>query len=167
MRLLCESLKFWPKFPSLSPPRSYVAIDFSILVASLYCSMQSFVATLRSCVLLIICCDNVFLLRHYSFFSIITLSQHSFSVASAIWCHGPSFHVATAFPFRFCYIIVSCIIRISIATQKVCCDRVLLPLSLTSCCGFFMMLRHGFLMLSIIVVATWFSCHKKTFLYAT
>ena len=62
---------------------------------------------------------------------------------------------------------LSYIICISIATQKVCRDRGLLPMSLTSCCSFVMMLRHDFLVLSIFAVVTQFSCHKKTLLCLT
>ena len=62
---------------------------------------------------------------------------------------------------------LSCIIFISVTTQKVCCGRGLLPLSLTSCCNFVMMLRHGFLVLSIFVVATQFLCPNKTLLCST
>ena len=59
---------------------------------------------------------------------------------------------------------LSCIICISVATQKVCRDRGLLPLSLTSCCSFSLMLRHEFLVPSIFDVATQFSCRSKTLL---
>ena len=74
----------------------------------------------------------------------IIMSQHSFNAASLSWCRDPSFmsrqhlrsgYVATLF----------CIICISVATQKVCLDRGLLPLSLTSYCNLVMMLRHGLL----------------------
>ena len=40
---------------------------------------------------------------------------------------------------------LSCIICISVTTQKVCRDRGLLPLSLTSFCSLVLMLRHGVL----------------------
>ena len=40
---------------------------------------------------------------------------------------------------------LSCIIYISVATQKVHRDKGLLPRSLTSCCKLVLMLRHGFL----------------------
>ena len=53
---------------------------------------------------------------------------------------------------------LSSIICISVMTQKVCCDRGLLPLSFTSCCSFVMMLRHGFLVLLIFAVATRLFC---------
>ena len=59
---------------------------------------------------------------------------------------------------------LSCIICNSVATQKVCRDRGLLPPSLTSCCSFVLMLRHDFFMLSIFAVATQFSCRDKTLL---
>ena len=78
----------------------------------------------------------------------ILMSQHS-------WCCDPSFHVPIVmlicffnlmsrprFSCRhniFLLVVVamlSCIIVISFATQKVCRDRVLLPLSLFPCCNF-------------------------------
>ena len=59
---------------------------------------------------------------------------------------------------------LSCIICISVVTKQVCRDKGLLPLGLTSCCIFVLMLRHDFLELSIFVVATQFSCHNKTLL---
>ena len=59
---------------------------------------------------------------------------------------------------------LSCIICISVATQKVCLDKGFFPLSLTSCCSFVLMLRHDFLMLSIFAVATQFSCRDKILL---
>ena len=59
---------------------------------------------------------------------------------------------------------LSCIICISVVTQKVYHDRGLLPLSLTSCCSFVLMLRHDFLVLSIFSIATQFSCRDKTLL---
>ena len=59
---------------------------------------------------------------------------------------------------------LSCIICISVATKKVCHDKGLLPLSLTSCCSFVLMLRHDFLVLSIFAVATHFSRCDKTLL---
>ena len=65
--------------------------------------------------------------------------------------------------FKLCCTL-SCIICISVATHKVCCDRVLLPLSLTSCCNFVLMLRHDFLVLSIFSVVTQFSYRDKTLL---
>ena len=59
---------------------------------------------------------------------------------------------------------LSCIICISIVTQKVYGDRGLLLMSLTSCCSFVLMLRHDFLVLSIFAVANQFSCRDKTLL---
>ena len=59
---------------------------------------------------------------------------------------------------------LSCIFYISVVTQKVCHDRGLLPLSLTSFCSFVLMLRHDFLVLLIFVVPTKFSCRDKTLL---
>ena len=85
----------------------------------------------------------------------IFVSQHSFSAASTSWCRNPSFHVATVMLICFFKLMsrpsfscrdnisvlvlvatLSCIIVISIATQKVCRDRVLTPLSLFPCYSF-------------------------------
>ena len=73
----------------------------------------------------------------------ISMSQHNFSAASASWCSDQSFHVATVMLICFFKLMsrpnfscrdnisvlvlvatLSCIIVISIATQKVCRDRV-------------------------------------------
>ena len=53
---------------------------------------------------------------------------------------------------------------IFVVTKKVCRDIGLLTLSLTFYHSFVMMLRHGFLVLSIFAVATQFSCRNKIFL---
>ena len=66
----------------------------------------------------------------------------------------PNFYVVTAFLFGSYCNIVSYIVRISVATKKVCRDIVLYPLNLISCCSFILMLRHGFLVLSMFTVAT-------------
>ena len=85
----------------------------------------------------------------------ILMSQHSFNAASASWCRDQSFHVAIVMLIYFFILMsrpnfscrdnisvlvlvatLSCIIFISIATQKVCRDRVLSPLSLFPCCIF-------------------------------
>ena len=59
---------------------------------------------------------------------------------------------------------LSYIIFISVTIPKVYHDRGLLPLILTSCFNFVLMLRHDFLVLSIFAIATQFSCHDKTLL---
>ena len=59
---------------------------------------------------------------------------------------------------------LSCIICISVTTQKVYRDKGFLQLSLTSYCSFVLMLRHDFLVLSIFAIATQFSCRYKTLL---
>ena len=87
----------------------------------------------------------------------IIMSQHSFSAASASWYRDLSFHVATASLFRLCCNTVLYYLHF-------CRDRGLLPLSLTSCCNFVLMLRHDFLVLSIFTVATQFSCCDQTLL---
>ena len=85
----------------------------------------------------------------------IFMSQHSFNAASASWCRDQSFHVATVMLICFFKLMwlpcfschdsisvlvlvatLSFIIVISVTTQKVCCDRVLSPLSLFPCCSF-------------------------------
>ena len=121
------------------------------------------------------CCDSLLS------FSMITLSRQSFLCFDNIVCipqtvmsqHRESCHntvsvqllqvgVATQVFMsqqHLCLRYVatlSCIICISVATQKVCRDRGLLPLSLTSYCSFVLMLRHDFLVLSIFYVATQF-----------
>ena len=95
----------------------------------------------------------------------ITMLQHSFSAASASWCRDPSFYVATTSLFRLCCNIVLYYLHFY-CNPKFCRDRGLLPLSLTSCFSFILMLRHDFLMLSIFAVATHFSCCDKTLLYS-
>ena len=67
----------------------------------------------------------------------IIMSQHSFSAASANWCRDPSFHVATTSLFRLCCNTVLYYLHF-------CRDRGWLPISLTSCCSFVLMLRHDF-----------------------
>ena len=85
----------------------------------------------------------------------ILMSQHSFNAASASWCRDQSFHVAIVMLICFFKLMsrpnfscrdnnsflvlvatLSCIIFISVTTQKVCRDRVLSPLSLFPCCIF-------------------------------
>ena len=79
----------------------------------------------------------------------------------------PSFYVTTAFLFGSCYNNVSCIVSISVATRKVCRDRVLSPLNLISCCIFILILRHSLLVLSMFAITTKFLCHDRTFLYSS
>ena len=67
------------------------------------------------------------------------------------------------FCFGSCCNTVSCIVKISIATQKVCRNRFLSPLNLISCCSFILMLRHGLLMLSLFSVATHFVMSRPDF----
>ena len=91
----------------------------------------------------------------------IPMLQHCFSAASTSWCHDPSFHVlpwisvATALLSCFFKLVslpnfscfdnisvmvfvaaLSCIINISVTTQKVCLDRVLSPRSMFPSCSF-------------------------------
>ena len=106
-------------------------------VAGFCFSKQSSVATLRSCAHSCLSCDNIFLLRHFSFLqydnSVMTeflllrqyyvhssnmyvetsipMSQHSFSAASASWCRDPAFLVATAFLFWF--LLQQCLVLLS------------------------------------------------------
>ena len=81
------------------------------------------------------------------------MSQPKFSSRDNISCSG---YVA-----NFSYIIC-----LSVVTQKLYRYRGLLPLSLTSCCSFILMLRHDFLVLSIFSIATQFSCRDKTLLFS-
>ena len=78
----------------------------------------------------------------------------------------PSFYVATTFMFGSYCNDVSCIVYISIATRKVCRDRVLSHLNLISCYSFILILRHSLLVLSTFAVATQFLCCNNTFLYS-
>ena len=77
------------------------------------------------------------------------------------------FYVATAFLFGSCCNDVYCIVSISVATRKVCRNRVLSPLNLISCCSFILILRHSLLVLSMfaLIIATWKSLlrQKKSF----
>ena len=94
------------------------------------------------------------------------MSQNSFSVSLQVGVATQVFmsqqHLCSGYVAT-----LSCIIYISVATQKVCHDKGLLPLSLTSCSSFVLMLRYDFLVLSIFVVATHFSCRDKTLLCST
>ena len=76
----------------------------------------------------------------------------------------PNFYVATTCLFGSCCNNVSCVVRIFVATRKVCRDKVLSPLNLISCCSFILILRHSFLVL-MFSVATQFLCRDRTFLY--
>ena len=85
----------------------------------------------------------------------ILMSQHSFSATSTSWCRDQSFHVAAVMLICFFKLMLrprfscrdnisflvlvatlSCIIVISVASQKVCRDGVLSPLSPFPCCSF-------------------------------
>ena len=91
----------------------------------------------------------------------IIMSQHNFNAASASWCRDPSFHVAIDLYSGY-VVTLFYIFYISVVTQKVYRDRGLLPMSLTSCCSFVLMLRHDFFVLSIFVVATRLFCVQLT-----
>ena len=151
-------------------------------VCSRLSRLKDLVLLLASVAITYFCC-NIFLS-----FSMITLSRQSFLYRNNFMCipqqlcckidnhvvkqfqcsfcqlvSRPKFHVATG--LCSCYVaILSCISCISVVTQKVCRDRGLLPLSLTSCFGFVLILRHDFLVLSIFAVATQFSCCDNTLL---
>ena len=104
----------------------------------------------------------------------ILMSQHNFSAASASWCRDQSFHVAIVMlicffklmsrpSFSCCdniFVLVlvatlSCIIAISVATQKVCRNRVLSPLSMFPCCNFiFLCCNLDFCVGDVLHVAT-------------
>ena len=128
----------------------------SNFVAGFCCSKQSYVTTCFLCSSLDFSRDNVFLVATVMmscFFKLV--SRPSFSCRNNIFV---LVLVAT----------LSCIIVISVATQKVCRDRVLPPLSLFPCCSF------------IFYVATWtfvwgcfaccdpnMLCCDDTFLHAT
>ena len=91
------------------------------------------------------------------------MSQHSFSAALQVGVATQVFlsrhHLCSGYVST-----LSCIIYIYVTTQKVCRNRGLFPLILTSCCSFVLMLPHDFLVLSIFSIATHFSCRDKTLL---
>ena len=154
--------------------------EFSIFIASLYCSCapswiplrlsflghgsilfftifilsrQSFLCCNRSffgssticrsnsIVLTVLCYDNLMCgsLNSYVATSTILLRQ-SFYAASSNWCRDPFFMSQQHFCFGSCCNTVSCIVRISVATQKVCRDRFLSPVNLISYFNFIFML---------------------------
>ena len=109
-------------------------------------SPQGFFGSLTIClaksvVLTVLCRDNLMCgsLNSYVATSTILLRQ-SFYAASSNWCRDPVFMSRQHFYFGSCCNTVSCIVRIFVATQKVCRDRVLSPLNLISCCSFILML---------------------------
>ena len=123
-----------------------VPIEFLWLLNNLSC---------KSVVLTVLCRDNIMCGSLNSYVeTLIILLRQSFYAASSNWCRDQVFMSRQHFCFGFCYNIVSCIVRISIATQKVYRDRVLSPLNLISCCSFILMLRHGLLVFSMFVVVT-------------
>ena len=131
-----------------------------MLQQSFLCRDRSFFGSLTICLaksvaLTVLCRDNLMCgsLNSYVATSTILLRQ-SFYAASSNLCRDPVFMSRQHFCFGSCYNIVSCIVRISLASQKVCHDRVLSPLNLISCYIFILMLRHGLLVLSMFVVAT-------------
>ena len=90
----------------------------------------------RSVVLSILCCDNLMCVYWRNYVATLTIVlRHYFCAASSNLCHD-SISVGS------CCNNVSCIVSISVATRKVCRDRVLSPLNLISCCSFISMLRH-------------------------
>ena len=91
------------------------------------------------------------------------LLRQSFYAASSNWCHDPIFMSRQHLCFGSCCNIVSCIVRIYVATKKVCRNRVLSSLNLISYCSFILMLRHGLLVLSMFAVATQFVMSRPNF----
>ena len=81
--------------------------------------------------------------------------------------------VATQFLYRdsisvgSCCNNVSCIVSISVATRKVCHDRVLSPLNLISCCSFILILRHSLLVLSMFLSRPSFYVTTRLFLFSS
>ena len=80
--------------------------------------------------------------------------RQSFYAASSNLCRDPVFMSQQHFCFCSCCNTFSCIVKISVVTQKVCHERVFLPLNLISCCSFILMFRHGLLVLLMFAVAT-------------
>ena len=91
------------------------------------------------------------------------LLQQSFYAASSNWCRDPVFMSLQHFYFGSCCNTVSCIVRISVTTQKVCHERVLSSLNLISCCSFILMLQHGLLVFSIFDVTIQFVMSRQDF----
>ena len=88
---------------------------FLLQVCSHLSRLEDLVLLLASVATTYFCCDSLLyfsmitLSRQYFVHSSnsyvatsIIMSQHSFSAASASWCHDPSFHVATASLFTLC-----------------------------------------------------------------
>ena len=128
---------------------------FSIFIMSrlsFLCHDRSFFGSLTIClaksaVLTVLCCDNLMCgsMNSYVATSTIFLSRQSYCAASSNWCRDQFFMTRQHFCFGSCCNNVSYIVRIYVATKKVCCDRVLSPLNLISFYSFILMLRHGLL----------------------
>ena len=121
--LFYESLNFRPRLSSQSRPESCRdrVLNF---VAGFCCSKESYVATCFLCSSLDFNRDSVFLVATMMlscFFKLV--SRPSFS------CHDIIYALILVAA-------LSCIIVISVVTQKVCRNRVLPPLSLFPCCNF-------------------------------
>ena len=95
--------------------------------------------------------------------TLIIMSQHSFSAASASWCHDQSFHVMTASLFRLCCNIVLYYLHFYRDPESLLRHR-LDATKLDFLLQLVLMLRYDFLVLSIFAVATQFSCRDKALL---
>ena len=148
-----------PYAPSwISSRQSFLGRDnirfFSIFIMSrqsFLCRDRSFFGSLKIClakpiILTVICRNNLMCgsLNSYvttsTIFVVIKFLCSFFKLVSL-----PVFMSRQHFCFGSCCNNVSCIVRISVATQKVYRYRVLSPLNLISCCSFILMLRHGLL----------------------
>ena len=136
---------------------------------SFLCRDRSFFGSLTICLakfvfLIILCHDNLMCGSLNSYVATSTiLSLRSFCATSSNWCRNLVFMSRQHFCFGSYCNNVSCIVRISIVTQKVCRDRVLSPLNLISCCSFILMLRHGLFVVLMFAVATQFIMSQPNF----
>ena len=142
---------------------------FILSQQSFVCRDRSFFGSLKIClsrsvILSILCCDNLMCGYWNSYVATSTIvSRQCFCLASSNWCRYIIFYVAIACLFGSCCNNFSCIVSISIATRKVCRNRLLLPLNLISYCSFILILRHSLLVLLMFAVVTQFLCRDRIF----
>ena len=151
----CSSLlRPAPSAPSwIQSRQSFLGRDNIIFFSIFILSRQSFLYRNRSffgsliiylarpSVQSVLCRDNLMCGSWNSYVATSTIvSRQCFLCSFFKLVSQPSFYVATAFLFGSCCNDVSCIVSISIATRKVCHNRVLSPLNLISCCSFILTL---------------------------
>ena len=122
---------------------------------------SSIICLARFVFISVLCRNNLMCGYWNSYVATSTLvSRQCFCVASSNSCSDPVFmsrqHVCLVLVASM-FLILSASLsqpRKSVATWKVCRDRVLLPLNLISCCSFILILRHSLLVLLMFFVAT-------------